>query len=263
MIARALAINGAKVYITGRTSEKLNTVVETFGKGIPGELIGVTCDVTSKESIAALYDDIANREECLCILVNNAGISTGRIPMGGGSQTADDLKDQLFTTEDSKFESWIDDYRVDTAAVFFTTAAFLPLLQRSTERHRGWSGTVINIASISGQVKTAQKHFSYNAAKAATLYLSRTLAAEIAGAGLKIRVNSISPGVFPSEMTTKGKSGEDQRSELPAERGGEFPSGRPGKDEEIASTVLLCAANQYLNGQDITVDGGATLSMGR
>lgn len=263
MISRALALNGAKVYITGRTAEKLERVVETFGKGIPGKLIPVTCDITSKESIAALYDNIASREHCVCILVNNAGISTGRIPMAGGSQNADQLKDQLFITEESKFESWVDDYRTNTGAVYFTTAAFLPLLQRSTEKFKGWSGTVINIASISGQVKTAQKHFSYNAAKAATIHLSRMLAAEIAGAGLKIRVNSISPGVFPSEMTAKGQSGEDQRSELPAERGQGFPSGRPGKEEEMASTVLFCAANQYLNGQDIVVDGGATLSMGR
>ena len=64
-------------------------------------------------------------------------------------------------------------------------------------------------------------------------------------------------------MTTRGKSGKDQRSELPAERGGDFPSGRPGKEEEMANTLLFCASNQYLNGQDITVDGGATLSMGR
>lgn len=262
MIARTLAVNGAKVYITGRTAEKLDTVVETFGKDVPGKLIPVTCDISKKESIAELYGHIAEREQCLCILVNNAGISTGRLPMDG-EHSAEDMKQRLFTTEESNFESWMDDYRTNTGAVYFTTTAFLPLLQRSTERFKGWSGTVINIASISGQVKTAQKHFSYNTAKAATIHLSRMLAAEIAAAGLKIRVNSVSPGLFPSEMTAGGESGKDQRSELPTERGQKFPAGRPGKDEDMASAVLFCAANQYLNGQDITVDGGATLSMGR
>lgn len=262
MIARTLAMNGAKVYITGRTAEKLDTVVSTFGKGIPGQLIPVTCDITKKDSIAELQDFIAAREHCLCILVNNAGMSSGHIDIGG-RRTADELKASMFDSEDSSFQAWSDDYRTNTESVYFVTAAFLPMLQRSTERFKGWSGTVINIASISGQVLSAQRHFSYNASKAATIHLSRMLASEVAAAGLKIRINSISPGVFPSEMTTKGHSGEDQRSELPAERGGSFPSGRPGKDEEMASTVLFCAANQYLNGQDITVDGGATLSMGR
>lgn len=262
MIARTLAVNGAKVYISGRTKEKLDTVVDTFGKDIPGKLIPVTCDITKKESIAELYNYIAEREHSVSILINNAGISTGRVPIEG-HHTADELKAALFENDQANYDSWVMDYRTNTAAVFFTTAAFLPLLQRSTERVKGWSGTVINIASISGQVKTAQRHFSYNAAKAATIHLSRMLAAEVATAGLKIRVNSISPGVFPSEMTTKGESGKDQRSELPAERGGMFPSGRPGKEEEMASTVLFCVSNQYLNGQDITVDGGATLTMGR
>ena len=262
MMARTLAVNGAKVYITGRTKEKLDRVVETFGKDVPGKLIPVTCDITTKESVAELYNYISEREQCLCILINNAGISTGRLPMDN-IRTAEDMKAKLFDTESSTFESWVDDYRTNTGAVYFVTAAFLPLLQRSTERFKDWSATVINTASISGQVETAQKHFSYNASKAATIHLSRMLAAEVAKAGLKIRINSISPGVFPSEMTTKGKSGEDQRSALPAEKGGDFPAGRPGKDDEMASTVLFCVANQYLNGQDITVDGGATITMGR
>lgn len=262
MIARTLAMNGAKVYITGRTAEKLDTVVSTFGKDIPGQLIPVTCDITSKQSIAELHDFIASREHCLCILVNNAGVSSGHVDIGG-QRSADQLKAAMFDSPDSSFEAWVDDYRTNTGSVYFVTGAFLPMLQRSTERFKGWSGTVINIASISGQVKTAQRHFSYNASKAATIHLSRMMASEVAAAGVKVRINSISPGVFPSEMTTKGESGGDQRSELPAEKGGSFPSGRPGKDEEMGSAVLFCAANQYLNGQDITVDGGATLSMGR
>lgn len=142
------------------------------------------------------------------------------------------------------------------------TAAFLPLLQKSTERYPGWSGTVINISSISGLVKTAQHHFAYNASKGAAIHLNRILAAEIAAQGLKVRVNSIAPGVFPSEMTAGG-SGADQKSEIPKDKyESKVPAQRPGRDEDMAQAVLFFAANQYLNGQTVAVDGGYTLAAG-
>lgn len=262
MTARTLATNGAKVYITGRTKEKLERVSDTHGEETAGQIIPVTCDVTSKDSIRELYDHIASREQSLCILVNNAGISTGHIDLGGEC-SAEELKARMFETDKSTFDMWSDDYRTNVEAVYFMTSAFLPLLAKSTERFKGWSGTVINIASMSGQISSSQKHFSYNAAKAATIHLTRMMAREIAASGLKIRINSISPGVFPSEMTTRGVSGPDQRSSLSTEKGEKFPAGRPGRDEDMASSILFCAANQYLNGQDCTVDGGATLTMGR
>jgi NAD(P)-dependent dehydrogenase (short-subunit alcohol dehydrogenase family) len=143
----------------------------------------------------------------------------------------------------------------------FMTAAFLPLLQKSTEKHHGWSGTVINISSISGMVKSAQHHFAYNASKGAAIHLNRLLASEIAGQGLKIRVNSIAPGVFPSEMTA-GESGPDQKSHIEKEKYAKVPAQRPGKDEDMAQAVLFFAANQYLNGQTLAVDGGYTLAAG-
>ena len=80
------------------------------------------------------------------------------------------------------------------------TTAFLPMLQKATEHHHGYSGTVINISSISGIVQASQHHFGYNASKAAAIQLTKMLASEVAENGLKIRINSIAPGVFPSEM---------------------------------------------------------------
>jgi NAD(P)-dependent dehydrogenase (short-subunit alcohol dehydrogenase family) len=74
------------------------------------------------------------------------------------------------------------------------------------------------------------------------------LSAEIAKAGFKIRVNSIAPGVFPSEMTT-GESKDNQKSEMPKEHKGGLPSQRPGNDRDMAAAVLFCASCQYLNGQ--------------
>jgi len=87
------------------------------------------------------------------------------------------------------------------------------------------------------------------------------LAAEIQGAGLKIRVNAIAPGVFPSEMTTQ-ESDDKQKSQMPKEQKGDLPSGRPGNDRDMAAAVLFCASCQYLNGQNIPVDGGYLIQTG-
>jgi len=262
MIAQTFAVNGAKVYITGRTKEKLENVVATYGKEVPGELIPVTCDVTKKQAISELYDYISSREKCLCILVNNAGIAGSRLDIDDKKRSADELKARMFSADKSTFEDWEDVYRANAASTYFTTSAFLPLLHHSTERHEGWSGTVINIASVSGEVKTGQHHFSYNASKAALLRLTRMLATDIVTNGLKIRVNSISPGLFPSEMTTGG-SDEGQKSHMPKEKGSNYPAERPGKEEDIASAVLFCAVNQFVNGQKFTVDGGLSLVAGQ
>ena len=128
------------------------------------------------------------------------------------------------------------------------TGAFLPLLQRATEYHKGFSGTVINITSISGIVLKSQGHFSYNASKAAAIHLTKMLASEISNQGIKIRINSIAPGVYPSEMTA-GESGDDMKSELPKEKYAHLPSERPGNDRDMANAILFAVTNQYLNGQ--------------
>ena len=260
MATQALAGQGAKVYIVGRTQEKLENVVETYGKNIPGQIIALTYDISRKDQIDALYQEISSREKCLCILINNAGIGSNTFETK--ASTAEEMKSNLFGNPKATFEEWTSVYQSLVAQVYFMTTAFLPLLQHSTERHHGYSGTVINIASVSGMIKSAQHHFAYSAAKAATIHLSRMLSSEIADNGLKIRVNSISPGVFPTELTTEG-SDDTQKSHLSKELyEGRIPAGRPGKDEDMASTILFCAANQYLNGQNLVVDGGYTLAAG-
>lgn len=77
MMTQALAVNGAKVYICGRTTEKLETVAKTYSQGISGQIIPVTADVTNKEEVAKLYEEISSKESHLDILVNNAGITSG------------------------------------------------------------------------------------------------------------------------------------------------------------------------------------------
>lgn len=65
MAAQALAVNGAKVYIVGRTAEKLEQVQKTYNQGSAGEIIPITADVSKKDSIKQLYDEVSKKEEHL------------------------------------------------------------------------------------------------------------------------------------------------------------------------------------------------------
>lgn len=210
MATQALAVNGAKVYICGRTEDKLDTVAKTYNQDVPGRIIPITADISKKSDVAKLYDEIAQKQEKLDILINNAGISTTTFNTEAGG--AEELKKALFDDEKATFEDWDAVYRTNVSQIYFMTTAFLPLLQRASESKHGWSASVINISSISGQVKTTQHHPQYNASKAAAIHLTRMLANEIQLNGLKIRVNDIAPGVFPSEMTAGG-SGANQKSQ--------------------------------------------------
>ncbi|MCJ1472161.1 hypothetical protein MMC13_000808 [Lambiella insularis] len=260
MIVQALAVNGAKVYITGRTKEKLDTVVETYGKNISGKIIPIVADITSKDHIKKLVDEISSKEKCLCILVNNAGISS--TTQTTEAKTADEMSKNLFGDENATMDDWTDPYRTNVAQLFFMTTAFLPLLAKASELHHGYSGTAINITSISGLVQSSQHHFSYNASKGAAIHLTKLLASEVANNGIKIRINSIAPGVYPSEMTAS-ESDDKQKSVLEKEKFEEkVPARRPGRDQDMASAIIFAATNQYLNGQTIVVDGGYLLAVG-
>ncbi|KAI0404320.1 hypothetical protein F4802DRAFT_250646 [Xylaria palmicola] len=257
MATQALAANGAKVYITGRRMEVLEKAAKehqpTSGGG---QIIPVgPCDVTKKEDLARLAEDIGRREKYIHFLVCNAGVSGAKAEPE--QKDAEDLRSRLWDNED--VSDWQNSYQTNVTAVYFTTVAFLPLLQAAM-RPKGplepYSASVLTISSMSGIMRHAQGHFSYNTAKGATVHLTKLMSAEFQKAG--IRVNSIAPGYFPSEMTAK-ESDDRQKSHLPAEKvqeKGHVPLERPGREVEMGMSVLYLAKNQYVNGEIIAVDGG-------
>lgn len=99
---------------------------------------------------------------------------------------------------------------------------------------------------------------SPSAAKAGTVHLTKLMSAEFQKAS--IRVNSIAPGYFPSEMTDKNKDSDaNQKSEFPQhkiEAYGHVPHMRPGRETEMGMTVLYLACNGYVNGEIVAIDGG-------
>ncbi|KZF25700.1 NAD(P)-binding protein [Xylona heveae TC161] len=253
MATQALAANGAKVYITGRRWEVLENAAKTHTPGMGGQIIPVgPCDVTKKDDLEKLVSEISSKEKYLNLLVCNAGIA-GPKAVPEGSE-AKELKEKLWNNED--FESWNSTFNTNVSSVYFTTVAFLPLLQAGVETHGHRSASVIVISSMSGLMRNAQGHFAYNAAKGATVHLSKLMSAEFERTD--IRVNSIAPGYFPSEMTAKA-SDERNKSALPEEKvqeKGHVPAQRAGHDEEMGQAVLFLTKNRYVNGEIIAVDGG-------
>lgn len=251
MATQALAANGAKVYITGRRMEALQKAADAHnpeykdgGRIIPAG----PCDVTKKEDLEKLVDEISQKEKHVNLLITNAGISGPKAPPD--TPNASDLKAKLWASE--SFSAWSSTFNTNVSAIYFTTVAFLPLLQAAPKS----ASSVIVISSMSGLMRHAQGHFSYNAAKAATAHLSKLMSKEFQQTG--IRVNSIAPGYFPSEMTTN-ESDEKNKSHMPdekAEEKGHVPAQRPGRDEEMGMLVLFFARNTYVNGQIVAIDGG-------
>lgn len=261
MATQALAANGAKVYITGRRMEVLKNAAKEHSPhasqaNINGQIIPIgPCDVTSKVDLEKLFADIEAKEKYLSLLVTAAGISG---PKGfPDSSDAKEVKKELWK---EGVDEWNATYNTDVTSVYFSTVAFLPLLQAAPKTQRS---SVIVISSMSGMMRHSQAHFSYNAAKAATAHLSNMMSKEFAKTG--VRVNSIAPGYFPSEMTMK-ESDERNKVHMPDEKvrdkGHEVPAGRSGTDEEMAQLVLFLASCGYVNGQIVALDGGVLNEVG-
>ncbi|KAF8827769.1 hypothetical protein HHX47_DHR4000038 [Lentinula edodes] len=277
MIARGLAANGAKVYITGRRADVLQRVVDTTPK-TEGEILALPMDVTSKDSILQAKREIETKEGKLHILVNNAG-QVGPTSPFLTDPNAPEVKDgesfgSALFKEDQ--QGWSDLYSINVFSIFFTTTAFLGLLEKGTKESNipGYTSSVINITSISGVIKLAQDHvcdmnldtqkltfirhdqFCYNSAKAAASHLTKMLSTEFALKKIPVRVNSIAPGVYASEMTTDTISAEE------VDKIGKgitpVPAQRDGSVEEMAGTAVYLAskAGCYMNGQELIIDGG-------
>lgn len=148
MATQALAANGAKVYITGRRMEALENAAEKHQPAEGGgQIIPIgPCDVTKKEDLLRLADDIAKKEKAIHLLVCNAGVPGPKADPK--HEDAEDLRSRLWDNED--ISSWQDTYKTDVTAVYFTTVAFLPLLQAAM-RPKGplepYSASVLTISS--------------------------------------------------------------------------------------------------------------------
>jgi NAD(P)-dependent dehydrogenase (short-subunit alcohol dehydrogenase family) len=247
------------VYITGRREEVLENAAKQHTPNpevSSGQIVPITCDVTAKDSLEELVQQISSNEKYLSLLVAAAGVAG---PKGiSDSDSASTLKEKLWNAESS--EEWGSTYNTNVTSIYFTTVACLPLLQSAPRDH---TSSAIVISSMSGMMRHSQGHFAYNAAKAATIHVSAMMSKEFAATG--VRINSIAPGYFPSEMTMKA-SDDRQKSHMPDDKvkgkGHSVPAGRPGRDEEMAMAIAFLARCGYVNGEVVKLDGGVMNEVG-
>ncbi|WVQ69140.1 uncharacterized protein L199_007355 [Kwoniella botswanensis] len=249
-ITAGFANNGAKVYITGRRKE----VLESTAKEIGGDIVAIQGDVSTKEGCKAIADAIKAKESKIDILINCAGVMRGWKSSISNHDDPDQVADLLWEGHDD------DDFNYSNSSVYFITAALVPLLRQSD------FPSVTVIASIAGLAnQRAMGTVSYGVTKAAAIHLGKLLAGRLHP--MKIRVNTICPGIFPSEMTGKSETGEGHEYNLAegaSKAAKRSTAGRPGLPEEIVGPVLLLSsrAGGYMDGALLTVDGGRLMGAG-
>lgn len=214
-------------------------------------------DITSKDEIKRIAEEVSKSEpNGIHLLVNNAGIARDdNTKYSNGEpdfKSAQSISEHMWKSDP---KAWADTFETNITAQFFMAAAFLPLLAKARDTTKGISPSIVNITSISGVMKgSSAGQFAYATSKAGFIHLTRMMATTFAES--KIRVNSIAPGVFPSEMTA-GSSNEHMKSELDDSKAS-TPAGRYGKDTDMGACILFLAGpgGVFLNSQIIYPDGG-------
>jgi NAD(P)-dependent dehydrogenase (short-subunit alcohol dehydrogenase family) len=229
-LGRAMAVRlasaGAKLALVARDGDKLAPVADEIRKG-GGEARYFLADVAREEDVRHAEREVLSAFGRADILINNAGIN---------------IRKQLI---DYSLEEWHKVLDTNLTSVFLMCRSFVPYMKGT-----GY-GRVINITSIMSWVSLPGRG-AYTASKGGMLAVTRTLALELAPHS--ITVNSISPGLFATEMNTVLLQTPEIYNDLTSR----IPLARWGRLEEIGQLALyLCSPGAaFITGTDIVIDGG-------
>jgi NAD(P)-dependent dehydrogenase (short-subunit alcohol dehydrogenase family) len=223
--ARRFIEEGAQVLITGRAQERVDDAVAKLGE----RARGLAADASNLEGIRQLADAAKAAFGHIDALFVNAGSG-------------------MFAEIDAVTEEGYDQqFDLNVKGVFFTIQQLLPLLGEG-------SSVVLNASSV--QAKGLATGTLYAATKAAVRSFARTFAAELAPRG--IRVNSVSPGLVPTQFFANSNLGAESFSGFEGLVSNTAPLARAGKPVEIANAVVFLASDEasYMTASDLVVDGG-------
>jgi NAD(P)-dependent dehydrogenase (short-subunit alcohol dehydrogenase family) len=231
--ARQLAARGATVVVADLQADK--------GEALAAEIKGVFAqvDVTKTEQITAAVNAAAEIAP-LRAVVNSAGIGWAQRTIGrdGQIESAHDL---------DAFKKVIE---INLIGTFDMTRQAATVMSRNEPDEDGQRGAIVNLASVAafdGQIGQA----SYSASKGGVVGMTLPVARDLSASG--IRLNTIAPGLIDTPIYGEGPESEAFKAKL-----GEsvlFPK-RLGVPDELASMVIECLTNSYMNAEVIRVDGG-------
>ncbi len=217
--AKLFVEEGAYVFITGRSQERLNKAIKEVGKD---NVTGVQGDAGNLTDLDRLFDIVKKEKGRIDILFASAGTGELSKPLGSITEKGFD-----------------DTFNVNVRGTLFTVQKALPLMKDG--------GSIILNSSIAG-VKGFPGTTVYSASKAAVRSFARTWTAELKG---RIRVNVISPGTIDTAIFDGAQQLKDEFVSI-------IPMGRIGQPWEIATAALFLASDDssFVTGIELFVDGG-------
>ena len=232
---RLLAKAGAKVVIADL--ERQADVGNALAKEVGGAFCPV--DVTNTDDIVNAVE-MARSMGPLRVLINSAGIGWAQRTIGkdGSYESAANL---------DAFKKVI---AVNLIGTFDAIRIAATAMSQTEPLEDGERGAIVNIASVAafdGQIGQN----AYSASKGGVVGMTLPVARDLAASG--IRVNTVAPGLIDTPIYGTGDASEAFKANL--QKGVLFPQ-RLGKPEQLASMVLECVLNSYMNAETIRVDGG-------
>jgi NAD(P)-dependent dehydrogenase (short-subunit alcohol dehydrogenase family) len=232
-LGRAMALGfaaaGADVALTARTADAVRSV-SVEAEALGAKTLVLPASVSDPDAVTGAVADIGAAWGGLDVLVNCAGVS----PTFKRAELVED-------------EEWRHVLDVNV------TGSFICAREAGRLMLDAGSGAIVNVSSIHGQVGM-ERMAAYSASKGAVDALTRTLALEWAGRG--VRVNTLSPGYFETDMTEALRGHKKWRGHLLSR----IPLGRFGVPEELVSAALFLSsdASGFITGSNLVVDGGWT-----